>query len=237
MRNRIERNWSREIKCPSLTKNLNEKSSESTSTKSPVTILHRITTFSSAVTFAEKINFFVRSRSRCLNWHDLSLTHWWCALNRDHRQILNQDCSFKQLASSILNNLLQHDLAHDNWNKCFRQHFFTYDNRWYNEKKREVETYKSIEKRMRRIALMYENGLLCRSSESFLSHEFFASFYNNCLHEWSMLWSLPASLKTSEDYHIQFVIEKKLCQAMRSPFLTDFETSSDIWNERCIVGT
>ena len=187
MRNRTERDWSRKIKCSSLTKDLNEKSSESTSTKSSMIILHRIIISSSAVTFAEEINFFVRSRNRCLNWHDSSLTHWWYALNRSHRQILNQDCSSEQFVSSILNNLLQHDLVHDNWNKRFRQHSFTYNSRWYDEKKRRAETYKSIEKRMRRTALMYENELLCRSSESFLFHEFFASLYDDCLHEWNML--------------------------------------------------
>ena len=237
MRNRTERNWSKKIKCSNLTKNLSEKSSEFALTRSSVTILHRITIFSFIVTFAEEFSFFVRSRSRCLSWHDSSLIHWWCALNRDHRQILNQDCSSEQFASSILNNLLQHDLAHNNWNRRFRQHFFTYDSRWYDEKKQRAETYKSIEKRMRRIALMYKNELLCRSSESFLFHESFASFYDDCLHEWNMFWSFSASLRASEDYHIQFVIEKKLCQAMRPSFLTDFETSSNIQDERCIVET
>ena len=236
MRNRTEKNWLREIKCPNLTKNLSEKSFESTSIKSSMTILHRITIFFSVVTFAEKISFFVRSRSRCLNWHDSSLTHWWCALNRGHRQILNQDCSFEQFVSSILNNLLQHDLVYDNWNRRFRQHSFIYNNRWYNEKERRAETYKSIEKRMRRIVLMYENESFCQSLEFFLLYEFFASLYNDYLHEWNMLWFLSASLKASEDYCIQFVIEKRFCQTMRSSFLTDLETSSDIWNGRCIVG-
>ena len=187
MRNRTERNWSKKIKCPSLIKGLSEKSSESASTKSSVVILHRVITFFSVVTFAEGISFFVRSRSRCLNWHDPSLTHWWCALNRGHRQVLNQDCSFEQFASSVLNNLLQHDLVHDNWNRRFRQHFFTYNNRWCDEKKRRAETYKSVEKRMKRIALMYEDGPLCRSLEFFLFYESSASFYDDCLHKWSML--------------------------------------------------
>ena len=187
MRNRTEKDWSRKIKCLSLIKSLNEKSSESTSIRSSMTILHRVTTSSSAVTFAEETNFFVQSRSRCLSWHDPSLTHWWCALNRGHCQILNQDYSSEQLASSILNNLLQHDFAHDNWNKRFRQHSFTYDSRWYDKEKRRIETYKPVEKRMGRTALMYKNGLLCRSSEFFLSHESFASFYDDCLHEWNML--------------------------------------------------
>ena len=237
MRNRTERNWSREIKCSNLTKSLNEKNFESASIKSSMTILHKVTIFFSAVTFAEEFSFFVRNRSRCLNWHDSSLIHWWCALNRDHRQILNQDCSSEQLVSSILNNLLQHDLAHDNWNRRFRQHSFAYDSRWYNEKKRRIKAYKSIEKKMRRIALMYKNELFCRSSESFLFHESFASLYDNCLHEWNMLWSLSASLKTSEDYHIQFVIEKRLCQTMRSSFLINLKTSSDIRNGKCIIET
>ena len=228
MRNRIERNWSREIKCLNLIKNLSEKSSEFALIKSSMTILHRITIFFSIVTFAEEFNFFVRSRNRCLNWHDSSLIHWWCALNRSHRQILNQDCSSEQFAFSISDNLLQHDFVHDNWNKRFRQHSFVYDSRWYDKKKREAETYKSIEKKMERIVLMYENELLCRFSESFLSHESLASFYDDCLHEWNMLWSLSTSLEASEDYRIQFVIGKKLCQAMRSSFLTDLETSSNI---------
>ena len=186
MRNRTEKDWSRKIKCSNLIKDLSEKSSESTSTKSSMIILHKIITFSSVVTFAREINFFVRNRNRCLNWHDSSLTHWWCALNRGHRQILNQDCSFEQFTFSILNNLLQHDLAHDNWNRRFRQHSFTYNNRWYDKKKRRTEAYKSIEKRMKQIALMYENGLLCWSFEFFLFHEFFASFYDDCLYEWNM---------------------------------------------------
>ena len=186
MKNRIKKDWSREVKCSSLTKSLSEKSSESTSIRSSVTILHRITTFFSVVTFAEKTSFFVQSRSRCLSWHDSSLIHWWCALNRSHRQILNQDCSSEQFAFSILNNLLQHGLAHDNWNKRFRQYFFAYNNRWYDKKKRRAEMYKSIEKRMRRIVLMYENGLLCRSFEFFLFYKFLASFYDDCLHEWNM---------------------------------------------------
>ena len=146
-------------------------------------ILHRITIFSSVVTFAKEISFFVWNRNRCLNWHDSNLIYWWCALNWDHRQILNQDCSSEQFVSSILNNLLQHDLVHDNWNRHFRQHSFTYDSRWYKEKKRKAETCKSIEKRMKQIVLMYKNGLLCRSSESFLSHEFFTLFYDDCLHK------------------------------------------------------
>ena len=187
MRNRTERNWSRKIKCSSLTKSLSEKSFESTLIRSSMIILHRVTISFSVVTFAEKISFFVRNRSRCLNWHDLSLIHWWCALNRDHRQILNQDCSFKQLASSILNNLLQHDFVYDNWNRRFRQHFFAYNNRWYDEKEWKIEAYKSVEKKMKQIALIYENGLLCRSFESFFSHESLASFYDDCLHEWNML--------------------------------------------------
>ena len=186
MKNRTEKNWSKKIKCSNLTKGLSEKSSESTSIKSLVAILHRVIIFSSVVTFAREFNFFVQSRSRCLNWHNSSLIHWWCALNRSHRQILNQDCSSEQFASSISNNLLQHDLVHDNWSKHSRQHSFAYDNRWYNEEKRKVETYKSIEKKMRRIALMYEDGLLCRSFKSFFSHESFASFYDDYLHEWSM---------------------------------------------------
>ena len=183
MRNWTEKNWSRKIKCPSLTKNLSEKSSESTSIKSSMTILHRVIIFSFIVTFAERINFFIRNRSRCLSWHNSSLTHWWCALNRSHRQILNQDYSFKQFASSILNNLLQHDLVHDNWNRRFCQHFFVYNNQWYDEKEQRAETYKSIEKKMRRIVLMYENELLCWFLEFFFSHESFASFYDDCLHE------------------------------------------------------
>ena len=235
MRNWIEKNWLRKIKCSSLTKNLSEKNFESTSIKSSMIILHRIITFFFTVTFAEKFNFFVQNRNRCLNWHDSNLIHWWCALNRGHRQILNQDCSFEQFASSISDNLLQHDLAHDNWNKCFRQHSFAYDNRWYNKKKRKVEAYKPIEKKMKRIALKYKNGLLCRFFKSFFFHESLASLYDDCLHRWNMFWSFSASLKISEDYRIQFVIEKKLCQAMRSSFLIDFEISSNIRNERCIA--
>ena len=187
MRNRIERDWSRKVKCSSLTKSLSEKNSESASTRSSVIILHKVTIFSFVVTFAERFNFFVRSRNQCLNWHDSSLIRWWCALNRSHCQILNQDCSFEQFVSSISSNLLQHDLAHDNWSKRFRQHSFAYDSRWYDEKKRRAETYKSIEKRMRRIVLMYEDELLCRSFESFLFHKSFASLYDDCLHGWNML--------------------------------------------------
>ena len=237
MRNRTEKDWSRKIKCLSLTKSLSEKSSESALIKLSMTILHRVIIFFSVVTFAEKFSFFVRSRNRCLSWHDSNLIHWWCALNRDHRQILNQNCSSEQLVFSISSNLLQHDLAHDNWNKHSRQHSFAYDNRWYDEKKQETEAYKSIEKKMKRIALMYENELLCRSFKFFLFHESFASLYDDCLHEWSMLWSFSTSLKTSEDYRIQLVIEERFCQAMRSSFLTDLETSSDIRDERCIVET
>ena len=152
MRNQIERNWSRKIKCLNLTKNLSEKNFESTSIKLSVIILHRIIIFSSVVIFAKKFNFFVRNWSRCLNWYDLNLIHWWCALNRGHRQILNQDCSFEQFVSLISNNWLQHDSVHDNWNKRFRQHSFIYNNRWCDEAEQKAEAYKSIEKRMERIA-------------------------------------------------------------------------------------
>ena len=156
------------------------------------------------------------------------MIHWWCARNRNHRRILNQNYSFEQFAFSVSNNLLQHNLVHDNWNKCFRQHFFIYDNRWYDEKKRRIETYKSVEKKMKWIVLMYEHELLCRFSKSFFFHEFFASFYDDCLHKWSTLWFFPAFLKVSKNYRIWFVIEKRLCQAMRSSFLIDFEIFSDI---------
>ena len=50
-----------------------------------------------------------------------------------------------------------------------------------------------------------------------------------------MLWFFSTSLKASEDYHIQFVIGKKLYQAMRSSFLTDLEISSNIQDGRCII--
>ena len=52
-----------------------------------------------------------------------------------------------------------------------------------------------------------------------------------------MLWFLSASSEVSEDYHIQFVIEKRFCQTMRSSFLIDFETFSDIRDEKCIIET
>ena len=172
-----------------------------------------------------------------MNWHDSSLIHWWCARNRSHRRILNQDCSFKQFASSISSNLLQHDLAHNNWNKRFRQHSFAYDSWWYDEKKWKVETYKSIEKKMKRIVLMYEHELFCRFSESFLSHKFLASLYNDYLHRWNMFWFLSASLKISKNYRIWFIIEKRFCQAMRLSFLINFETFLNIRDERCIVET
>ena len=163
------------------------------------------------------------------------MIHWWCALNRNHHQILNQDCSFKQFVFSISDNLLQHDFVHDNWNKRFYQHFFAYNNWWYDKKKQRVEAYKSIEKKIKWIILMYENKLFCQFSEFFLFYEFFASFYDDCLHKWNMLLFFSASLKISENYYIQFVIEKRLCQAERSSFSINFETSSNIRNKKCIV--
>ena len=89
---------------------------------------------------------------------------------------------------------------------------------------------------MKWIVLMYENELFCRFFKSFLFYKSFASFYDDCLHEWNMFWFLSTFLKILKDYHIQFVIEKKLCQAKRSSFSTDFETSSNIWNEKYIAG-
>ena len=130
---------------------------------------------------------------------------------------------------------MQHDFVHDNWNKYFRQHSFIYDSWWHDEKKWKVEAYKSIEKKMKRIALMYENELLYRFSEFFLFHEFFASFYDDCLYKWNMFWFFSTFLKTSKDYHIWFVIKERLCQAMRSSFLIDFEIFSNIRDKRCIV--
>ena len=105
----------------------------------------------------------------------------------------------------------------------------------YDKKKQKAETYKSIEKRMKRIVLMYENGLLCRSFKSFLSHESFASFYDDCLHKWSMLWFFSASLKILKNYRIWFIIEERLYQAKHSLFSTNLETFSDTRDEKCIV--
>ena len=153
IRNRIEKDWLKKIKCLNLTKNLSEKSSELISTKSSMTILYKITIFSSVVTFAREFNFFVRNRNWCLNWYDLNLIYQWYALNRDHRKILNQDYSSKSFALLILNNLLQRNFVHDNWNKRFRQHSFVYDNRWCDDTKQKAKTYTSIEKKIKRISL------------------------------------------------------------------------------------
>ena len=45
MKNQIEKDWSRKIKCSSLTKSFSEKSFESTSIKSSMIILHKIIIF------------------------------------------------------------------------------------------------------------------------------------------------------------------------------------------------
>ena len=59
MKNWIEKDWSRKIKCSNLTKNLNEKNFKSTSIKSSMIILHKIIIFFSVVTFAKEFNFFI----------------------------------------------------------------------------------------------------------------------------------------------------------------------------------
>ena len=59
MRNRIEKDWSRQIKCSNLIKNLNEKNSKTTSIRSSIIIFYKIIIFFSVIIFAEEFNSFI----------------------------------------------------------------------------------------------------------------------------------------------------------------------------------
>ena len=94
-----------------------------------------------------------------------------------------------------------------------------------------------------RLKKKWNESLWCMKTSCFVDflnffffHEFFASFYDNCLHEWNMLWFLSTFLKISENYHIRFIIKKKLCQTKRSSFLINFETSLNTRDEKYIIG-